>query len=387
LIKLNFFNLQSFIAEKDKFIFDKAAFSDSVVIPYYRHFDLNPQFYCVQSIDYSQSPLSQFPTSSNNNMAVYETFYQYFAIKYNILITDLTQPLLVVSHPSTRLNLLTPRYMNLKATVLQKTFQTGSASNASHSSHKKSSGSSGSSRIYLVPELVNVHPLSASVWKKSLCLPAILYRINSLLVVEELRREIAQSTGVGVPWTPSGNEKFSKLSFAWDRTKEIECSNVPDVEIDINTIQNQIESETKIKNNNEKMAAASKEQGEPVVDSSWNFEISTWDESCLKEVGNPLNANGSKAATAAGGAGGLFFINNETNNLLKSKLDKDIVASGWLDDEEESSTKPKTLFIDTNDMDFFGDEFMDDFSDEELYQNSLHQKESLKNVINFNFWY
>jgi hypothetical protein len=356
---------------------------DCVVIPYYRHFDMNPQFYCVQSIDYSQSPLSPFPTSSNNNMSVYETFYQYFAIKYNILITDLTQPLLVVSHPSTRLNLLTPRYMNMKATVLQKTFSTSATSNASHSSHKKNSGSS-SSRIYLVPELVNVHPLSASVWKKSLCLPAILYRINSLLVVEELRREIAQSTGVGVPWTPIGNEKFSKLSFAWDRIKEIECSNVPDVEIDINTLQNQIESEAKIKNNNEKMVLANNDQGDQVVDSSWNFDIGTWDESCLKEVGNPLNSNGQKAVSSAGGAGGLFFINNEANSLFKSKLEKDIVASGWLDDEEESSNKPKTLFIDTNDMDFFGDEFLDDFSDEELYQNNYNQQGPIKNVIKRN---
>jgi hypothetical protein len=329
-------------------------------------------------------------------MAVYETFYAYFAIKYNLLITDINQPLLVVSHPSTRLNLLTPRYMNMKATVLQKTYTTGGggAVSATHSSHhrKNAAGSSsGSSRIYLVPELVNVHPLTASVWKKSLCLPAILYRINSLLVAEELRREIAQSAGVGVPWMPGGSEKFSKLSFEWDQKKEIECISVPDVEIDINTIQNQIESESKIKSNNEKMAATSKEQnGEAAVDSSWNFEISTWDEGCLKEVSNSLNGNGPKLMTGGGlgggtGGGGLFFINNETNNLLKSKLDKDIVASGWLgedDDDENSASKPKTLFIDTNDLDLFGDEFMDDFSDEdEAYAtNNLGQTELVKNV-------
>ena len=135
-----------------------------MVIPYYRHFDHNPQFYCVEAIDHALSPLSAFPSASSghhhhhqhhHNQAVYETFFQYFAVKYNLLITDLTQPLLVVSHPSTRLNLLTPRYMNLKASVLQKTYLNATAAGNDKSSKSKNSngGSSSSSRIYLVPEV------------------------------------------------------------------------------------------------------------------------------------------------------------------------------------------------------------------------------------------
>lgn len=359
---------------ESKFTFDAKNYLNSVVIPYYRNFDLTPQFYCVESIDYSQTPLSPFPASSANKMSLYETFYQYFALKYNILITDLAQPLLVVSHPSTRLNLLTPRYMNLKASVLQKTYQTsGGASSGATTSSSSSKHHGSGSRIYLVPELVNMHPLSASVWKKSMCLPSILYRVNSLLLAEELRREIALSTGVGVPW--SSADQFEKLSFEWDRKKEIEFSMVPDVEIDVNTIQNQMESELKLKNKlDEAAAAATATNSDTVVDSNWNFEITTWDESCLKEM-KPASADPN---TQSGIMGGLFFINNETNNLL-SKLDKDIVASGWLDEEDEESKqasnnpfKHKTLLIDANDMDLFGDEFLDELSDSEEL-NQAHQ--------------
>ena len=43
---------------------------------------------------------------------------------------------------------------------------------------------------YLVPELCKIHPFTASLWKKAVTLPSILYRLNSLLVAEELRVKI-----------------------------------------------------------------------------------------------------------------------------------------------------------------------------------------------------
>jgi len=105
------------------FKFISEDYTDAVVVPFYRNSESIPQFYCVTAIDSKQSPVSPFPVSNTKINAVhYETFHQYFAIKYGILITDLNQPLLVVSHPSTRLNLLTPRYMNMKASVIQRTF-------------------------------------------------------------------------------------------------------------------------------------------------------------------------------------------------------------------------------------------------------------------------
>ena len=318
--------------EEKMFKFDKDKYSDAVVIPFYRSNEAQPQFYCVSSIDFNSTPLSSFPVSSHKTVPNYGTFYEYFALKYDILITNLKQPLLYVSHPSTRLNLLTPRYMNLKASVIQKSYT--HPTNA-HSKEKESS----SNKIYLIPELVNVHPFTASVWRRCLCLPSILYRLNSLLVVEELRREIARATGVGLPWM-SDTQKFDKLSFAWDTNKEIEMSDVPDVEVDIASIQNEV--------------YLNKDPAESVVDPSWNFEISEWDDSCLKAV----------KKTAA-----------EKN---KSKLDKilelpklpgktSVSTSAWFDDE---NANPKTLFIDPNDMDFFGDDFVESDLDDEIEDES-----------------
>jgi len=49
----------------------------------------------------------------------------------------------------------------------------------------------------LVPELCDVHPFPASLWRKAVCLPAMLYRVNCLLIAEELRHCIAVEARVG----------------------------------------------------------------------------------------------------------------------------------------------------------------------------------------------
>lgn len=99
--------------------------------------------------------------------------------------------------------------MNMKASVLQKS----TIVNPNRTVGKKGSSGAGSSsnQIYLVPELVNVHPLKASVWKRCMCLPSILFRLNSLLLAEELRREIASGTGVGVPWVDNHATKVGPI--------------------------------------------------------------------------------------------------------------------------------------------------------------------------------
>ncbi len=188
------------LSYSSEFKFEASKYIDSVVIPFYRSNDVQPQFYCVSSIDPATTPLSPFPVSSSSsnssNSSHYATFYQYFALKYNYLITNIEQPMLIVSHPSTRLNLLTPRYMNMKTNVVQKSYHYQPiATSNTVSVHGGRSKKTSSSKIFLVPELVNVHPFSATVWRRTLCLPSIMYRLNCLLLAEELRREIAQATG------------------------------------------------------------------------------------------------------------------------------------------------------------------------------------------------
>lgn len=63
----------------------------------------------------------------------------------------------------------------------------------------------------LVPELCTVHPFPASLWRKAVCLPCILYRINALLLADQLRRQVALDIGLGSMELPSGENQSSCL--------------------------------------------------------------------------------------------------------------------------------------------------------------------------------
>jgi len=54
----------------------------------------------------------------------------------------------------------------------------------------------------LVPELCAIHPIPASLWRKAVCLPSILYRLHCLLTAEELRAQTASEAGVGTQTLP-----------------------------------------------------------------------------------------------------------------------------------------------------------------------------------------
>lgn len=54
----------------------------------------------------------------------------------------------------------------------------------------------------LVPELCAIHPIPASLWRKAVCLPSILYRLHCLLIAEELRAQTASEAGVGAQTLP-----------------------------------------------------------------------------------------------------------------------------------------------------------------------------------------
>lgn len=54
----------------------------------------------------------------------------------------------------------------------------------------------------LVPELCAIHPIPASLWRKAVCLPSILYRLHCLLTAEELRAQTASEAGVGAQTLP-----------------------------------------------------------------------------------------------------------------------------------------------------------------------------------------
>uniref|UniRef100_A0A4W3IRF0 ribonuclease III n=1 Tax=Callorhinchus milii TaxID=7868 RepID=A0A4W3IRF0_CALMI len=182
------------------FTFNLEDYQDAVIIPRYRNFDQPHRFY-VADVYTDLTPLSKFPSPE------YETFAEYYKTKYNLDLTNLNQPLLDVDHTSSRLNLLTPRHLNQK----------GKALPLSSAEKRKAKWESLQNKQILVPELCAIHPIPASLWRKAVCLPSILYRLHCLLTAEELRAQTAKEAGVGIEALPS-NFRYPNLDFGWKKS-------------------------------------------------------------------------------------------------------------------------------------------------------------------------
>lgn len=183
--------------ERELFVFKEDDYLDTVVTPWYRNLD-KPQFFYVAEICHDLNPLSDFPDAG------FDTFDAYYREKYQIRVVDGRQPLLDVDHTSARLNLLTPRYVNRKGVTLP----------TSSEQTKRAKRESLQQKQILVPELCAIHPFPASLWRKAVCLPCILYRMNSLLLAEQLRLTVAREVHVGRLELPEGF-KWPTLDFGW----------------------------------------------------------------------------------------------------------------------------------------------------------------------------
>ncbi|XP_022096692.1 endoribonuclease Dicer-like [Acanthaster planci] len=181
---------------RNQFVFSHEAFADAVVTPIYRNID-QPQRYYIADI------LNNLPVTSPFPSEKYEKFIDYYFERYDIQLSNYQQPLLDVDCMSSRLNLLTPRYLNHK----------GKALPISKTQSKKNYLQK---KQYLVPELCYIYPIPASLWRKAVCLPSILYRLNSLLVAEELRVQISMGAGVGVAELPPDVYPFANMTFGWE---------------------------------------------------------------------------------------------------------------------------------------------------------------------------
>ena len=200
-----------FDSKRESFVFDRKEYEDAVVMPSYRNTD-QPQHFYVAEIRNDLDPTSPFPSPE-----LYKTFSEYYTTKYGLTITNFTQPLLDVDHTSARLNLLTPRYMNQKGVALP----------TSSAETKKARRENLQQKQILVAELCEIHVFPASLWKKAVCLPTILYRINYLLVAEEIRIKISNETGIGLMELPE-DFRFQPLDFGFEITDGTETK--PDTE-------------------------------------------------------------------------------------------------------------------------------------------------------------
>ncbi|XP_072221007.1 endoribonuclease Dicer [Leuresthes tenuis] len=186
--------------KQNAFTFQLEDYQDAVIIPRYRNFDQPHRFY-VADVYTDLTPLSKFPSPE------YETFAEYYKTKYNLDLSNLNQPLLDVDHTSSRLNLLTPRHLNQK----------GKALPLSSAEKRKAKWESLQNKQILVPELCAIHPIPASLWRKAVCLPSILYRLHCLLTAEELRAQTASEAGVGTQTLPP-DFRYPNLDFGWKRS-------------------------------------------------------------------------------------------------------------------------------------------------------------------------
>lgn len=188
--------------------FDPNIFKDAVVMPWYRNQD-QPQYFYVAEICDHLSPESSFPGDN------YKTFREYYHRKYDINIQNRDQPLLDVDHTSARLNFLTPRYVNRKGVALP----------TSSEETKKAKRENLEQKQILVPELCTIHPFPASLWRAAVCLPCILYRVNALLLADEIRRQVSYDMALGTREIEEDSTfTWPMLNFGWSLAEVLKKS-------------------------------------------------------------------------------------------------------------------------------------------------------------------
>ncbi|XP_037712636.1 endoribonuclease Dcr-1 [Drosophila subpulchrella] len=193
--------------ERQAQAFDAQRFQDAVVMPWYRNQD-QPQYFYVAEICPHLSPLSCFPGDN------YRTFKHYYLVKYGLTIQNASQPLLDVDHTSARLNFLTPRYVNRKGVALP----------TSSEETKRAKRENLEQKQILVPELCTVHPFPASLWRTAVCLPCILYRINGLLLADDIRKQVSADLGLGRQQIEEDDFEWPMLDFGWSLSEVLKKS-------------------------------------------------------------------------------------------------------------------------------------------------------------------
>ncbi|XP_054733232.1 endoribonuclease Dcr-1 [Anastrepha obliqua] len=211
--------------------FDANKFKDAVVMPWYRNQD-QPQYFYVAEICPQLSPQSCFPGEN------YRTFKHYYFLKYGLTIQNVKQPLLDVDHTSARLNFLTPRYVNRKGVALP----------TSSEETKRAKRENLEQKQILVPELCTVHPFPASLWRTAVCLPCILYRINGLLLADDIRKKVSLDIGLGQQEIPDDFE-WPMLDFGWSLSEVLKRSKENNASMDKKT-EEQKEKEANNKQSN-----------------------------------------------------------------------------------------------------------------------------------------
>jgi endoribonuclease Dicer len=149
-------------------------YTNAVVAPWYRPMEQANYFYVEEVCD-DMTPASAFPDDN------YTSFNEYFMKKYKLEIHNQSQAMLDVDYttaryvcvcvntiyffPIYRLNMLTARVPSRRALQMKEI--------RDRQGHVVGGGIQ---KQLLVPELVDIHPLPATLWHQIVLLPSVLYR-------------------------------------------------------------------------------------------------------------------------------------------------------------------------------------------------------------------
>ncbi|KAK0177678.1 hypothetical protein PV328_001707 [Microctonus aethiopoides] len=225
--------------ERVNFQFNPSRYHDAVIMPWYRNRD-QPQYFYVAEICKHLSPTSSFPGEG------YSTFEEYYLKKYDITIQNRSQPLLDVDHTSARLNFLTPRYVNRKGVALP----------TSSEETKRAKRENLEQKQILVAELCAIHPFPASLWRQAVCLPCILYRINALLLANQIRCQVAEMINLGEQHL-NADFDWPPLNFGWSLAEVLRKSKEADKNISKDRTLKLLNSDESKLNNRENSQIAS----------------------------------------------------------------------------------------------------------------------------------
>ena len=213
-------------SKKLPFVFDENRLLDSILMPTYRRKTNDIEQidrYYVAEISKTMTAHSEFPGDR------YSTYTDYFEQKYSEK-TTIDQPLLDVDHTPNRLNMIVPRKMKRNTEIVRKVNEHGN-------------------KQYFIGEICRVHPCPNFYWRKLVNIPAMTYRLTTLLNANELRESIAEKTGVGLKL----NISLSKTVLQLDRFQQqetgiaavrdpFECGDIPEAS-EFDVIDEQVEFE------------------------------------------------------------------------------------------------------------------------------------------------
>ncbi|KOC68324.1 Endoribonuclease dcr-1 [Habropoda laboriosa] len=169
----------------------------ALVMPNYR---ASSNMYIVTKVCDDLTPKSCFPNDD------FFTYADYYKEKHDLVINDLSQPMLEVKAISNNINYIIPRCIDSL-----KNF-----------------------REHLVPELCSKINFPALYWLKATLLPSILHRISQLLIAEDLRYTIATEIKLG---SLSNNNKWPPLLLTGEEEEEVGEESVEPL-LDIPSIEN-----------------------------------------------------------------------------------------------------------------------------------------------------